>query len=246
MDRNKDGMCCENGEGRYAVTYKETGEMIATGSKFDQYESITFQIPFIAPPLTDVDGDLVEDRTKNVIPPVILDINGFPTKCANEFGLHLQTDDYGVETTWELRERLTTERDENGKLIGKVVASGGPYTSDFTYDISYCLYPGKYTFYLHDWQCDGLTSTGEELTAYYALKINDEEVHRGGTNMNKWWEEVKLELTKDVESMIPMIAASTEEESTADMEESSGGGAKSSWMLVMMVMGAGAAALGWN
>ena len=84
------------------------------------------------------------------------------------------------------------------------------------------------------------------MTAYYALKINDEEVHRGGTNMNKWWEEVKLELTKDVESMIPMIAASTEEESTADMEESSGGGAKSSWMLVMMVMGAGAAALGWN
>ena len=41
-------------------------------------------------------------------------------------------------------------------MDGKVVVSGGPYTSDYTYDVTYCLYPGSYTFIFLDWQCDGL------------------------------------------------------------------------------------------
>eukprot|EP00584_Thalassiosira_punctigera_P019097 CAMPEP_0172572586 /NCGR_PEP_ID=MMETSP1067-20121228/135578_1 /TAXON_ID=265564 ORGANISM="Thalassiosira punctigera, Strain Tpunct2005C2" /NCGR_SAMPLE_ID=MMETSP1067 /ASSEMBLY_ACC=CAM_ASM_000444 /LENGTH=448 /DNA_ID=CAMNT_0013365153 /DNA_START=11 /DNA_END=1357 /DNA_ORIENTATION=+ len=209
MDRNKDGMCCGNGEGRYAVTYKETGDIITQGSEFELFESTTFQIPFVTPQLRDADNDGIEDRTKNVIPPVILTPNGLPEICENEFGLHLQTDDYGVETTWELRERSTTGKYQDGKVI----ASGGPYTSDFTYDISYCLYPGKYTFVFYDWQCDGLT--GKKLTGYYSLKINGNEVHRGGTTMEKYWEEVKLEFKKEVESVESvLIKASVEESST--------------------------------
>jgi len=108
IDKNNDGMCCGNGEGRYAVTYQETGEIITRGSKFEHFESTTFQIPFVAPQLKDSDGDGIEDRTKNVIPPMILTENGLPDKCENEFGLLLKTDDYGVETTWELRERSAT------------------------------------------------------------------------------------------------------------------------------------------
>jgi len=205
IDENNDGMCCGNGEGRYAVTYKETGEIITRGSKFEQFESITFQVPFVAPQLKDSDGDGIEDRTKNVIPPMILTENGLPNKCENEFGLLLKTDDYGVETTWELRERSATAYGRSSRSQpsdGKVVASGGPYTSDFTYDISYCLYPGKYTFVFYDWQCDGLT--GKELTGYYALKINGEEVHKGGTTMDKYWEEVNLEFKKEVEPVEPV------------------------------------------
>lgn len=193
MDRNEDGMCCSNGEGRYSVIFKETGEIITHGSNFGQYESITFLLPYEAPPLTDADKDGVEDRTKNVFPPMILSEDGLPVAtCDNEFSLHLETDDYGVETTWELRKRSTTGNYEDGK----VVASGGPYASSFTYDVSYCLYPGSYTYVFYDWGCDGLT--GEEMTGSYTLKANGVEVHTGGTTMNKYWEEVNLEFTNEI------------------------------------------------
>jgi len=193
MDRNKDGMCCGNGEGRYAVTYQATGEIIKHGSEFEQFETVTFTIPYEAPPLKDENNDGVEDRTQNVIPPMILTDNGIPiSKCENEFGLQIITDDYGVETTWELRERAPAGESYEE---GKVVASGGPYTSDFEYDISYCVLPGKYTFVFYDWQCDGLI--GKDLTGSYKLKVNGEEVYTGGGDMDDYWEEVKLEFKKD-------------------------------------------------
>jgi hypothetical protein len=193
MDRNNDGMCCSNGEGRYAVTYKETGEIITHGAAFEQFESVSFVVPYEAPPLSDVNGDGVEDRTKNIIPEMILTDDGSPLPtCPNEFGLHLETDDYGIETTWELRERSTT----GNYADGKIVASGGPYTSDFTYDVSYCLYPGSYTFVFLDWQCDGLI--GNKLTGSYTVKVNGNNVHTGGTAMDNYWEEVKIEFKNEI------------------------------------------------
>jgi hypothetical protein len=193
MDRNSDGMCCDNGEGRYAVTYRETGEIITHGAVFNQFESVSFVVPYVAPPLRDADGDGVEDRTKNIFPEMILTDDGSPLPtCPNEFGLHVETDDYGIETTWELRKRSTTGNYEDGK----VVASGGPYTSDFTYDVSYCLYPGSYTFVFLDWQCDGLI--GNKLTGSYTLKVNGQNVHTGGTSMDNYWEEVKLEFKNEI------------------------------------------------
>lgn len=135
-------MCCSNGEGRYVVTYQDTGEIIATGAEFGHYESVTFKVPFEAPPLADEDHDGLDDRTKNVIPHVMLTPAGAlpehcePERWEREFRLHLETDDYGVETTWELRERPPT-----GAADGRVVANGGPYTSDHTYDVMYCLQP---------------------------------------------------------------------------------------------------------
>ena len=193
MDRNQDGMCCGNGEGRYSVTFMETGEIITHGSEFGQYESITFLLPYEAPALSDADSDGVEDRTKNVYPPMIVSEDGVPLPtCENEFGLHLETDDYGVETTWELRKRSSTGNYEDGSIV----ASGGPYGSSFTYDIEYCLYPGNYTFVFYDWGCDGLT--GEEMTGSYTLKVNGEDVHTGGTTMDKYWEEVNMEFKNEI------------------------------------------------
>ena len=203
MDRNSDGMCCSNGEGRYAVTYQETGEIITHGGAFGQFESVSFVVPYVAPPLGDADGDGVEDRTKNVYPEMILTDDGSPlTKCPNEFGLHLETDDYGIETTWELRTRSTTGNYEDGK----VVASGGPYTSDFTYDVSYCLYPGSYTFVFLDWQCDGLI--GNKLTGSYTLKVNGHNVHTGGTSMDNYWEEVPLEFKNEIHTKVDVSSSS--------------------------------------
>ena len=116
MDRKGDGMCCDEGEGRYALTYQQTGEIITHGSKFGKYETTTFNIPFFTPTLVDADGDGFEDRTKNVIPPMIMTADGLPETCENEFGLHLKTDDYGVETTWEMRERSNTGDYKDGKV----------------------------------------------------------------------------------------------------------------------------------
>ena len=186
IDLGDDGLCCSYGEGKYAISYKPTGELIAQGAQFGSSESTVFKVPYVAPKLVDSDGDGVEDRTKNVIPTIPMTSNGEPS-CSNEFGLHLVTDDYGVETTWELRERDDSSGDYSK---GKVVASGGPYTSDFTYDITYCVDPGKYTFILYDWQCDGLI--GMNTDGYYSLKVNGMEVHVGGTNMTRYEEVVDL------------------------------------------------------
>lgn len=243
MDRNEDGMCCKDGEGRYALSYLSTGELMASGGEYGQFESTTFQLPYQAPQLTDADGDGVEDRTKNVIPPVILSAAGLP-ECDNDFGLHLQTDDYGVETTWELRERSTSETQDNeNPPDGKIVASGGPYTSSFIYDISYCLHPGKYTFVFYDWQCDGLT--GNELVGSYTLKVNDEEVYTGGTEMNTYWEEVNLEFTKEVE-INPLAAAGTTGTTAGVLDDpiSNGGQVlKSGWLLIPAMV---AATMAWS
>lgn len=143
-------MCCSGGEGRYVVTYTSTGDMIARGSEFGQFESTTFDIPYTQPQYTDSDEDGRDDITKNVfLPPV------YP--CVNKLGIKLQTDDYGVETTWELWTRSNTQDYKDGTLV----ASGGPYTSDHEYNLTYCLNPGKYSFLLLDGACDGLT--GEKI-----------------------------------------------------------------------------------
>ena len=106
----------------------------------------------------------------------------------------------------------------------QVVASGGPYTSDHTYDISYCLYPGRYTFVFYDWQCDGLE--GVEMNGFYTLKNNGEEVHTGGTKMDEYWETFDMEFKMDVV------------EAPAKAPDSSGTSKMSGWMVVVTMAAA--------
>lgn len=254
-DDGGDGMCCDNGEGRYAVTYQETGELIATGASFELYESVTFKIPFETPPLADEDRDGRDDRTKNHIPHVLLTPAGaLPEHCEPErwettFKLHLETDDYGVETTWELR-----EKSETGELDGRIVADGGPYASDHVYDVMYCLPPGNYTFIFYDWQCDGLT--GNALTGYYSLALEGKEVYRGGTTMDQYWEEVDLdvhhpELPGRAEPRparavgMDAAAAPVATEARLTFTENAGG-ARGGWGPALLALVAVAGALGWN
>ena len=107
----------------------------------------------------------------------------------------------------------------------QVVASGGPYTSDHTYDISYCLYPGRYTFVFYDWQCDGLE--GVEMNGFYTLKNNGEEVHTGGTKMDEYWETFDMEFKTDVV-----------EAPGAKAPDSSGMSKMSGWMVVVTMAAA--------
>ncbi|KAL7481794.1 hypothetical protein ACHAW6_007466 [Cyclotella cf. meneghiniana] len=176
IDRGNDGICCSAGEGKYALSYRPTGDLIAQGGRFASSESTTFKIPYSAPPPS---GD---NRTH--------DGQSTTTNedCSNEFGLHLVTDDYGVETTWELREKGDSVSDNSTDWT--IAASGGPYASDFTYDISYCVRPGRYEFVFYDWQCDGLR--GVRTNGYYTLVVNGMEVHTGGTNMTGYDEVVEL------------------------------------------------------
>ena len=198
VDSAGDGLCCtpDKGEGRYALTYQESGEIITQGSEFEDYETKTFTVPYVPPPFNDGDGDGVEDRTGNVIPTMPLSPDGSGS-CENEFGLKLQTDDYGVETTWELRRRA-----ESGNYAdGPVVASGGPYTSDKAYDLAYCVEPGQYTFVFYDWQCDGLE--GVEMNGRYEVLVNGMRVHKGGRGHYEYEELVDLEFVNELRGRGP-------------------------------------------
>ena len=101
-------------------------------------------------------------------------MDGEPS-CSKEFGLHLVADNYGVESTWELRERgssgggSATDNDDD-YTEGRIIASGGPYASDFAYDINYCVDPGRYTFVFYNWQCDGLE--GVRSNEHYTFNVN--------------------------------------------------------------------------
>jgi hypothetical protein len=220
LDRGNDGICCTAGEGKYALSYQPTGELIAQGGQFASSESITFKIPYVAPSPSDSDGDGRDDRTHNVIPTVLLASDGVPS-CSNEFGLHLVTDDYGVETTWELRERDDESGLSDNYSDWKIVASGGPYTSDYTYDISYCVYPGKYSFVFYDWQCDGLM--GVKRNGYYTLKVNGMEVHTGGTNMTGYDEVVELNFMNELVGSDESDAAGYDPSSLSRYKKSASG-----------------------
>ena len=63
----------------------------------------------------------------------------------NEVNLNLVTDNYGSETTWELR-------DDNGSLI----QSGGPYSNNTSYNFNFCLPDGCYNFTIYDSYGDGI------------------------------------------------------------------------------------------
>ena len=124
----------------------------------------------------------IDDCTGNMLPTIPLTMDGAPV-----------TGDYGVETTWELRERGSgsTTDDDDDYTDGRIVASGGPHASDFAYDITYCIDPGRYTFVFYDWQCDGLE--GLRSNRHYTLKVNGMEVYTGGTNITRYEELVDLD-----------------------------------------------------
>ena len=76
MDRNEDGMCCDNGEGRYAVTYQETGEIITHGSKYEkvskkhEYKAVSDAIWYLATTVISPQFSLKRSPSKSPLRPL--------------------------------------------------------------------------------------------------------------------------------------------------------------------------------
>ncbi|KAL7430338.1 hypothetical protein ACHAXH_003074 [Discostella pseudostelligera] len=151
-DTEADGVCCYHGQGSYILSSE--GSVITIGGEMDSTEEIiTFELPFEEPEPVDTDGDGMDDRLGWMMP---IDSSTLTegVDCEN-FHLVILTDKYGIETTWELYEGT----DKAGTLI----ANGGPYGSEYTYVVDYCLpSPMEYVLYLYDWDRRGLCCASGE------------------------------------------------------------------------------------
>lgn len=161
MDEEGDGICCYHGDGSYILTTE--GKVVKIGGPMNSdYETVTFELPYEEPEPLDVNGDGLDDRLGHVMP---YDSSNFTegVDCEN-FRLVILTDEYGIETTWELYEG----KDKSGKLI----ANGGPYGSEFTYVIDECLKsPQEYALYMYDWDRRGLCCESGE--GWYKVTSGD-------------------------------------------------------------------------
>jgi hypothetical protein len=101
--------------------------------------------------------------------------------CEN-FRLVFETDQYGIETEWELYEGPNRVR-------GNKIANGTSYGSEHTYVVDYCLPSQRsYSLYMYDWRGDGLCCdygqgwykvTSGDITIYESDgKFEDEDVVR--------------------------------------------------------------------
>ncbi|KAL9180414.1 hypothetical protein ACHAXT_008384 [Thalassiosira profunda] len=178
-DKEGDGICCYHGEGSYVLTSE--GKIIKIGGEMDaQEEYIGFQLPFEEPEPEDTTGDGLDDRLGWVMP---YDSSNFTegVDCEN-FRLVVLTDEYGIETTWELYEGS----DKSGTLI----ANGGPYASEITHVVDYCLEsPKRYALYMYDWARDGLCcESGEGMFKITSgdIVIHESDGQFGELNITKF------------------------------------------------------------
>ena len=160
-DKEGDGICCYHGEGAYVLSSE--GKVITIGGEMDsKEESVVFELPFVEPDPVDLNGDGRDDRLGWMMP---YDSTNFTegVDCEN-FRLVVLTDEYGIETTWELYEGT----DKSGKMI----ADGGPYGSEYTYVVDYCLEsPKEYVLYMYDWDRRGLCCESGE--GWFRVKSGD-------------------------------------------------------------------------
>jgi len=134
-----------HGDGRFALS--SNGKIIMIGGEMAVNEvGVTFELPYTQPDAIDSNGDGLDDHLGWLMP---YDSDGLyeGVDCEN-FRLLIETDQYGIETTFELFE---------GDRTGKLVANGGPYGSSQTYVADYCLAsPREYELLIYDWDQRGL------------------------------------------------------------------------------------------
>jgi hypothetical protein len=151
-DKEADGVCCYHGQGSYILSSE--GKIITIGGEMDATEeTITFELPFEEPEPVDTDGDGMDDRLGWMMPVNSSNLTE-GVDCEN-FRLVILTDKYGIETTWELYEGIDK--------AGAMIANGGPYGSEYTYVVDYCLpSPKEYVLYMYDWDRRGLCCASGE------------------------------------------------------------------------------------
>ena len=99
--------------------------------------------------------------TPSPIPPAPIGCQGSETTVT------INTDDYGNETSWQLR-------DSNGLTLG----GGSNYASNQSFISSFCLTDGDYTFAIADTFGDGICC--REGFGSYVIEANGQELLRGG------------------------------------------------------------------
>jgi hypothetical protein len=179
MDREGDGICCSHGEGKYILSSE--GKVIAVGGQMvSKEERTSFELEFVEPIPTDSNGDGLDDRLGVLMPYDSSKLVEGET-CEN-FRLVFETDQYGIETGWELYEGPDRVRENR-------IANGTSYGSEHTYVVDYCLPSQRsYSLYMYDWKGDGLccdygqgwykVSSGD-ITIYESDgKFEDEDVVR--------------------------------------------------------------------
>ncbi|KAL3826954.1 hypothetical protein ACHAXA_000018 [Cyclostephanos tholiformis] len=141
--------CCYYGEGRYVLS--TMGMIIAIGGTMDAEEDTTsFALPYVEPDPIDEDEDGRDDRLGWLLPYGFTNATMTEGVDCENFRFVVRTNEYGVATTWELFEG----RDASS---GELIADGGPYGSEYTYVVDYCLAsPGEYVLYVYDYDGDGL------------------------------------------------------------------------------------------
>ena len=148
MDKEGDGICCSHGEGKYVLSSE--GKIIAVGGQMinTKEERTVFELEYVEPEPTDSNGDGLDDRLGILMPYDSSNLVEGET-CEN-FRLVFETDQYGIETGWELYEGSV-------KVKENIVANGTSYGSNHTYVVDYCLPSQKsYLLYMYDWKGDGL------------------------------------------------------------------------------------------
>jgi hypothetical protein len=166
MDKEGDGICCNHGDGTYVLSSE--GKVIAIGGQMDSKEERTmFELEYVEPEPTDSNGDGLDDRLGLMMPYDSSTLIEGET-CEN-FRLVFETDQYGIETTFELYEG-------SSRVSENLVANGGPYGSEETYVHDYCLASQKsYVLYMYDWKGDGLCC--EYGQGWYKVTSGDITIH---------------------------------------------------------------------
>ena len=164
VDSEGDGICCYHGEGRYVLS--SLGVVIAIGGPMDaEEETVSFALPYVEPDPLDEDGDGRDDRLGWLLPYGITNATMIEGVDCESFRFVLRTNEYGVETTWELFEG-------HDASSGKLIADGGPYGSEYTHVVDYCLAsPGEYVLYVNDYGGDGLCC--DDGDGSFAVKSGD-------------------------------------------------------------------------
>ena len=160
-----DGICCSFGSGDYTLTVD--GAPVASGGEFGDFESTTFCVGsgFGCTDATacNYDPDATTDNgacdfscygctdaeSCNYDPDATID-DGSCVGEGVQVTVSITTDTWPDETTWTLTDST-----------GSVVGSGGPYgASGTTYEASFCLGDGCYTFEIVDSFGDGIYAPG--------------------------------------------------------------------------------------
>lgn len=112
-----------------------------------------------------VDGVIDQDNTNDTLTTAFTVKNGTPV------AMRLTTDEFGNETTWELKDIDST-----------ILYSGGPYSFYMqTINKEFCLYDGYYSFTIKDMEEDGICCANGEGSYSLINSISLDTIMVGGT-----------------------------------------------------------------